>query len=181
SGSPKKPGCARPSRARSGTRCFEVRRWRRALTAPFRFRSSQAPKAGSTRSSIRRQLGRDDAIGVDNRLATLDLVDVSHALGHLTPNGVFAVEKRCIGKADEELAVAGVGRLRPRHRYGPSAVRLFVELRLELLARATRPGAVGTAGLRHKAFDHAMKDNDVVKALAHEILEARDLAEDTDQ
>src|SRR6516165_12650321 len=41
-----------------------------------------------------RHLGGDDAVGFGNRLAPLDLVDISHAFDHLAPDGILAVEKR---------------------------------------------------------------------------------------
>src|SRR5271169_4912560 len=61
---------------------------------------------------------RVDAIGIGDRLAALDLVDVVHALDHAAPDRVLAVEPGRVGKADEELAVAGIRILRPRHRDG---------------------------------------------------------------
>src|SRR4029453_7792085 len=100
---------------------------------------------------VRRHPRGDDAVGIDDGLAALDLVDVRHALGHLPPDGVLAVEKRRVGEADEELAVARIRVLRPRHGYGAAAMGLFVKLRLELLARAAGAGAVRAAGLRHEA------------------------------
>src|SRR5262249_59136816 len=59
-----------------------------------------------TRSRVRGHLGGEDPVGVDNRLAALDLIDVCHAFGHLSADRVFAVDKRRIGKAAEELTVA---------------------------------------------------------------------------
>src|SRR4029077_3503953 len=84
----------------------------------------------------------DDLVGILHRLAALDLVDILHAFGHLTPDRVLAVEKRRVGKADEELAVAGIGALRTRHRHRAAAVRLPIELGLELLAGAAGAGAL---------------------------------------
>src|SRR6516164_8199559 len=125
---------------------------------------------------ILRHLGGDDAVGIRNRLAPLDLVDVSHAFGHLAPDGILAIEKRRLCEADEKLAVGGIRRLRPRHRYGAAAVGLFVELRLELPAGAAGAGAMGTASLRHEALDDAVKRDAIVEALAHQFLDARDMA-----
>src|SRR5262249_57405679 len=94
----------------------------------------------------------------------------------LAPDGVLTVEKGRICEADEELAVARIRRLRPRHRYRAPAVRLAVELRLELLAGAAGAGAVGTTGLCHEAIDDTVKRHAIVEALAHQLLDARDMA-----
>ena len=58
----------------------------------------------------------------------------------------------------------------------PRAVRLLVELGLELLAGAAGAGAVRAAGLRHEAVDDAVKHDAVVEAVAHQLLDARDMA-----
>src|SRR5262249_31493362 len=58
----------------------------------------------------------------------------------------------------------------PRRR-GPC-----VELRLELLAGAAGAGAVGTAGLRHEPLDDTVKRDAIVEALAHQFLDACDMA-----
>ena len=55
-------------------------------------------------------------------------------------------------------------------------MRLLVELGLQLLAGAAGAGALRAAGLRHEAFDHAMEDDAVVKAFAHQFLDPRDVA-----
>src|SRR5262249_16706717 len=75
-----------------------------------------------------------------------------------------------------ELTVAGIRGLRARHRDGAPAVRLVVELRLELLAGAAGACAMWAAGLRHEAVDDAMKRDAVIKALAHQFLDACDMA-----
>src|SRR5262245_33273230 len=50
----------------------------------------------------------DDLVGVGRRLAGLYLVDGVHAVDHLAPDRVFAVEEGRRGKVDEELAVGAV-------------------------------------------------------------------------
>ena len=60
--------------------------------------------------------------------------------------------------------------------HGAAHMRLGVELGLQLLAGAAGAGALRAAGLRHEAVDHAMEDDAVVKALAHQFLDARDMA-----
>ena len=54
-------------------------------------------------------------------------------------------------------------------------MRLVVELGLQLLAGAAGAGALRAAGLRHEAVDHAMEHDAVVKALAHQLLDPRDV------
>src|SRR3954465_9713557 len=105
--------------------------------------------------------GFDDLVRILHRLAALDLVDVLHAFGHLPPDRVLAVEERGVVEADEELAVAGI-RARPaRHRGGAAHMRLLVEFSLQLLAGTAGAGALRTAGLGHKALDHAMEHDAV--------------------
>ena len=40
----------------------------------------------------------------------LDFVDMFHACDHLTPNGVFSIEKICGIETDEELTVGAIGK-----------------------------------------------------------------------
>src|SRR5262245_41962950 len=115
----------------------------------------QAFSGSRARLGVRPQPRGDDSVGIGDGLAALDLVDVRHALGHLPPDGVLTVEKRRIGEADEELAVAGIRVLRPRHGYGAAAMGLFIELGLELLARAAGSGAVRTGRRRRAAVGDA--------------------------
>src|SRR5262249_17446166 len=79
-------------------------------------------------------------------------------------------------EADEELTVAGIRILRPRHRHRAAHVGLAVELRLELLARAAGAGALRTAGLRHKAVDHAVEDDPIIESIAHQLLDPGHMA-----
>src|ERR1700730_3678061 len=118
----------------------------------------------------------DDLVGVLHRLAALDLVDVVHARRHLAPDRVLAVEEGGIVEADEELAVAGVRARGARHRGGAAHMRLLVELGLELLAGTAGAGALRTAGLRHETLDHAMEHDAVVKSLAYQFLDPRNVA-----
>src|SRR5579883_396659 len=142
-------------------------------TSRFRVRCFAPPRNDGVKS---RRVGGHarlhDLVGVLHRLAALDLVDVLHALGDLAPNGVLAVQEGGVVEADEELAVAGVGVGRARHRGGAAHMRFLVELGLQLLARAAHAGAVRAAGLRHEAVDHAMEHDTVVEAFADQLLDA---------
>src|SRR3954471_8351135 len=111
---------------------------------------------------IRGDARLDDLVGILDRLAALDLVDVLHARGDLAPHRVLVVEEGGIVEANEELAVAGIRVRRPRHRRGAADMRLLVEFRLQLLAGATGAGALRTAGLRHKTFDDAVEYDAVI-------------------
>src|SRR5262245_34333326 len=125
---------------------------------------------------VRRHLGADDLVGILHRLTALDLVDVLHTLGHPPPYRVLVVEEARVVEADEELAVAGIRVLRARHRDGAAHMRLAIELGLELPAGAAGAGALRTAGLRHEAVDDAVEDDAVVEAIAHQLLDARDMS-----
>src|SRR3984957_983203 len=118
----------------------------------------------------------DDLVRVLDRLAALDLVDVLHAGGRLAPDRVLVVEERGIVEADKELAVAGIRIGGAGHRSGAADMRLLVEFRFQFLAGAAGAGALRTSGLRHEAFDHAVKHDAVVKPLAHQFLDPRDVA-----
>src|ERR1700716_19948 len=120
--------------------------------------------------------GLDDLVRVLHRLAALDLVDVLHALGDLAPDRVLVVQERGVVEADEELAVAGIRARGARPRGGAAHPRLPVEFRLQLLAGTAGAGALRTAGLGHEALDHAMEHDAVVKALADQLLDPRDMA-----
>src|SRR5260221_14268792 len=110
----------------------------------------------------------DDLVRILHRLAALDLVDILHAVSHLAPNRVLAVEEGGVVEADEELTVAGIRARGARHRGGAAHMRFLVDLGLQLLARTAGAGAMRAAGLRHKALDDAMEHDAVVEALAHE-------------
>src|SRR5882757_2161984 len=118
----------------------------------------------------------DDLVRILHRLAALDLVDVLHAISHLAPDRVLAVEEGRIVEADEELAVAGIRARGARHRSGAAYMRLLVEFGLQLLAGAAGAGALRATGLGHKALDHAMEHDAVVKSLPHQFLDAGDMA-----
>src|SRR5690606_22890462 len=93
-----------------------------------------------TSGNIRRHAHRDDPRRVRHRLTTRQLVDMLHALDHLPPNGVLAVEEFRIIEADEELAVGAVRMAGARHGRCAANMRLAREFRLELAARAAHPG-----------------------------------------
>src|SRR6266496_2471343 len=113
-------------------------------------------------SRVGRHMRLDDLVRILHRLAALDLVDVFHAISHLAPDRVLAVEEGGIVEADEELAVAGIRARGARHRGGAAHMRFLVEFGLQLLAGTAGAGALRTAGLRHKTFDHAMEHDAVV-------------------
>src|SRR5262245_13223860 len=113
----------------------------------------------------------DDLIGVFDRLPALDLVDVFHALDHLTPDRVLVIEEARVVEADEKLAVAGIRVAGARHRDGTAHVWFAVELSLQLAARSAGASAVGAPGLRHKSIDHAVKYNAVVKSVLYQFLD----------
>src|SRR5581483_6303249 len=187
-------GLAGRSAMRSGGRSKSkrsVRMGRCALTHSLSFRgtrsvnpesrdsgSGASHRPGMTVQKLRRVGGHprlDDLVGILDRLTALDLVDVLHALGHLAPDSVLAVEEGGIVEADEELAVGGVRVGRARHRGGAAHMRLLVELGLQLLAASAGAGAMRAAGLRHEAVDHAMEHDAVVEAFAHQFLDAGDM------
>src|SRR5438046_4416447 len=124
----------------------------------------------STRVSGHMRL--DDLVRILHRLAALDLVDVLHAISHLAPDRVLAIEEGGIVEADEELAVAGIRARSARHRGGAAHMRFLVELGLQLLAGTAGAGAMRAAGLGHKALDHAMEHDAIVKSLADQFLDA---------
>src|ERR1700730_17348520 len=77
-GSPRRRGCATPSRARPDL---------------------AAPRLKVDTSGVHRHLRGYDLVGILHRLAALDLVDVVHALGDLAPDGVLAVEEARVVEA----------------------------------------------------------------------------------
>src|ERR1700692_3579711 len=106
------------------------------------------------------------------------LVFSTVSLPHLPfpPDRVLVVEEGGVVEADEELAVAGIRARGARHRGGAADMRLLVEFGLQLLAGAAGAGALRAAGLSHEALDHAVEHDAVVKSLAHQFLDARDVA-----
>ena len=56
-----------------------------------------------------------DNAWVRRRLTLWQSINMLHAADHLAPYCVLAVQKACIVKADEKLAVGGVRIIRPRH------------------------------------------------------------------
>src|SRR5690242_14499753 len=127
---------------------------------------------GKTLSPHRRL---DDLVGVLDRLAALDLVDVFHAFDHLAPYRVLVVEEAGVAEADEKLAVAGIRVGGARHRHRAAHVRFLVEFGFEFFARAASAGALRAAGLRHEPVDHPVKYDPVVEPVLHQFLDARDV------
>src|SRR5262249_489475 len=81
--------------------------------------SRPGPSGPSRNDESLRPHGRfDDLVGVLDRFAAFDLVDVLHAGDDLAPHGVLAVEEAGVVKADKKLAIARirVGGARHRHR-----------------------------------------------------------------
>ena len=118
----------------------------------------------------------DDLVGIRHRLAALDLVDVLHACGHLAPDRVLAVEEGASSKQMKNWLLPEFGFAARAIEHGAAHMRFGVELGLELLAGAAGAGAVRAAGLRHEAVDDAVEDDAVIEALAHQFLDAGDVA-----
>ncbi len=81
------------------------------------------------------------------------------------------VKERCGFEANEKLRIGAVDVCSAGHRHGTTNMAQIVKLGLEVFARATGAGAGRVAGLRHEAFDHAMKHDAVVKALTRQFLD----------
>src|SRR6202035_2075185 len=94
-------------------------------------RGSSPRMTNSASSRIQRHVRLDDLVGILDRLAALDLVDVLHARRHLAPDRVLAVEEGGVVEADEELAVAGIRARGARHRGGAADMRLRFEFGLQ--------------------------------------------------
>src|SRR4029079_5803685 len=73
-----------------------------------------------------------DAVGIADRFAALQCVDVLHAGAHLAPHCVLLVEEGCIAEADKELAVGRIRIGRARHGAHAAHMRLARELRLQI-------------------------------------------------
>src|SRR6185437_12439116 len=115
-------------------------------------------------------LHADNVVGIVDRavlvgIALLDGVDVLHAGRDLAEDGVLAVEERRRLEADEKLAVAAVGIAGARQAQRAALeMRALAELRLDVVAGAAGTVALGIAGLRHEAGDHAMEGEPVIEA-----------------
>src|SRR3954454_9632766 len=104
----------------------------------------------------------------------LDLVDRVHAVRHLSEHGVLAVEpRRLAGGHDEELAAVRV-RTGVGHRERAADDLVTVDLVLERVAGAARPGAERAAALDHEVLDHAVEADAVVEAVGRELAEVLD-------
>ena len=105
-------------------------------------------------------------------LAALELVDDIHAAHDFADHRVLAVEERALIEHDEELAVGRMRIAGPRHADGAADIGHVGELGLQVgMVRAAGAVAVfAVAGLRHEAFDDAVKRHVVVKLLARQKL-----------
>src|SRR6187402_1887275 len=106
-----------------------------AMNAPDRMpRSDQTTPimVVSPLLDVGRDLQRHDLVGIDHRLAALDLVDIVHAFDDLAPHRVLAVEEGGIVEADEELRIGRVRVLRTRHRAGAAGVIHVRKFSLEI-------------------------------------------------
>jgi len=100
-----------------------------------------------------------------------DLIDVLHAVDHLAPDRVLAVEVRRVREADKELAIGAVGVAGARRSDGAALERRVAELGRQvgvLGAAGARSSRI--AGLRHEARDHAVEFEAVVEPLLGEQL-----------
>ena len=70
---------------------------------------------------------------------------------------------------DKEMASCGIRIHCPGHRKNPRIVREVIretvlrELSFDCVSRASHTGSVRTSALDHKAADHAMEDQSVIK------------------
>src|SRR5262245_15537688 len=152
---------------------------RAGAPAPARsvHRATRSRRRRPASGGIGGHLHLDDTVRVADRLAALQAIDMLHALHHLAPDRVLAVEKVAGRKADEELAVRRVRILGACHRAGSALVRRIGELGLEIgLGRAAGAGARRVAALRHETFDDAVERHAVIEALAGQLLDAAHMA-----
>lgn len=118
----------------------------------------------------------EDLAGIARGFAPGEGVDVFHARGDLAPDGVLAVEKTGVGKADEELAVGGIGIGGAGHRADAADMRSLGEFGFQVrLARSARAAAGRIAALGHEARDHPVEGRAVVEALGGQLLDPGDM------
>ena len=102
------------------------------------------------------------AVGVD--LANLGDDFLRSRVRNLTEDGVVVIQVRGRRHGDEELgtvgAWAGIGH---GQQEWTVELQLWVELVLELVARATAAGAGGVAALNHEVIDDAVEDGAIVE------------------
>ena len=97
-----------------------------------------------------------------------------HAVDHLAPDGVIAVEERAVLEADEELRVRRIGIVGARRADDAPAEIRVGELGLEVgQVGAAGPGAGRVAALRHEAVDDAVERRAVIEAGARQLLHPR--------
>src|SRR5690606_7366058 len=111
------------------------------------WRSTGVPSGEGLRLGVGRDLHAHDAVRVGRRLARGDRVDVLHALDHLAPDRVLAVQVWRLDVVDEELAVGAVRVRGAGHAHGAAYERLVRELGGQVgLVGAAAPGAGWIAG-----------------------------------
>src|SRR3954447_4540972 len=174
-----RPGSCTPDRSAGCSGCRRCR-WagpggdssKRTPSPPPLARSGWAPGRGLRRRCASAALhldGLDDDVvhglvvaagrhlgdGVDDIAAAL--------VGHLTEDGVFAVQVRRGADGDEELRAVGAwARVRHGEQVRPVEGQLGVELVAELVAGATEALPERVAALDHEAVDDAVEYRPVV-------------------
>src|SRR3546814_5106948 len=109
--------------------------------------------------------------GLCRRLALGKRIDMFHAVGHFTPDGILPVQESRVTKADEELAVGRVRVRRTRHGANAPDVRLVGQFRLQVgLLRSAHAGARGLPAPRHEAVDHQLTPTAIVKPIDDQFL-----------
>src|SRR5262245_33340095 len=100
---------------------------------------------------VRRNLHADDLVRAARRLAAFDLVDIFHAGDDTAPHRILAVEEVATLEHNEELAVAVIRVLCPRHADRAALERLAREFGGQLGAGTAGTVAARVAGLGHEA------------------------------
>src|SRR5215813_8205974 len=89
-----------------------------AVKAPNGISAWAVPHRSSSSFGVSGDLHADHSVGIDHRLALLDLVDHLHAGEDFPDHGIFAVEEGAVGIHDEELRIRRVWIARARHPDG---------------------------------------------------------------
>ena len=99
-----------------------------------------------------------------------------HARCHAAKDRIFIIQVKTRLKADEELAVRGIGFVRARHRHRAAQMRNAVKFSLEVRKlRTTLACARWIARLCHESVNHAVKDDAIVKTLPGECFDTLDM------